>query len=53
MFRKRSEFNTKEKLPKSLVGRYVRKVYQGKLEATRTLSNFEIEDLIILISKIL
>jgi len=52
-FRKRVEFETKEKLPKSLAGRYVRKVYQGKLAPSKILSNSEIDELLNLIAKIL
>lgn len=52
-FRKRIEFETKEKLPKSLAGRYVRKVYQGKLTPSKVLSSSEIGELIDLTAKIL
>jgi len=52
-FRKRIEFETKDKLPKSLAGRYARKVYQGKLPASKILSNQEIDELIEIIGKIL
>ena len=45
-FRKRIEFGTKEKLPKSLAGKYVRKVYQGKLKSSKILLNDEVEELI-------
>lgn len=52
-FRKRIEFKTRKKLPKSLAGKYVRKVYQGKLPANKTLSSSEVKELIELIGKIL
>ena len=52
-FRKRVEFETKEKLPKSLAGKYVRKVYQSKLTSSKILSNAEIDELLSLIAKIL
>ena len=50
-FRKRIEFETKEKLPKSLAGKYAKKVYQGKLIPTKIIGNKEIEELIELIGK--
>ena len=52
-FRKKIEFETKEKLPKSLAGKYTRKVYQGKFPANKILNNSEIEELIEIIGKIL
>lgn len=52
-FRKRIEFETNNKLPKSLAGKYVRKVFQGKIKPDKILDNSEIEELIELISKIL
>jgi hypothetical protein len=52
-FRKRIEFETMEKLPKSLAGKYVRKVYQGKIEPNQILDKKDIEEIIILIGKIL
>lgn len=52
-FRKRIEFKTKERLPKSLAGKYARKVYQGKLPANKILSSSEIKELIEIIGKIL
>ena len=52
-FRKRIEFETKEKLPKSLAGKYAKKVYQGKLNAIKTLNDEEVEELVILIGKLL
>lgn len=52
-FRKRIEFETHKKLPKSLAGKYVRKVYQGKLPSNKTLNNAEIKELKEIISKIL
>lgn len=51
-FRKRIEFGTKEKLPKSLAGKYVRKVYQGKLPPSKILSDEEVEELIKIIEKL-
>ena len=51
-FRKRIEFG-EEKLPKSLAGKYTRKVYQGKLPASKTLDSQEIQKLIEIIGKIL
>ena len=52
-FRKKTEFETKDKLPKSLAGKYTRKVYQGKLAANKILDGLEIKELIGVISKIL
>lgn len=52
-FRKRIEFETKKKLPKSLAGKYARKVYQGKLDASKILDKQEIEKLIEIIGKLL
>jgi len=52
-FRKRIEFETKEKLPKSLAGKYARKVYQKKLLANKILDNNNIKELIEIIGKIL
>lgn len=52
-FRKRIEFETEAKLPKSLAGKYARKVYQGKIPANKTLQNYEIDELIDLIGRIL
>jgi hypothetical protein len=52
-FRKRSEFESSEKLPKSLAGMYTRKVFQGKIEVTRVLEKKEVEDVIEIISKII
>ena len=52
-FRKRIEFETKEKLPKSLAGRYARKVYQRKLPASKILDKNDIEEMIEVIGKIL
>lgn len=51
-FRKRIEFGIKEKLPKSLAGKYAKKVYQGKKEATRILDSSDIKELIDLAGKI-
>lgn len=51
-FRKRIEFGTKEKLPKSLAGKYAKKVYQGKIEATKILNKQEVEELIEIIGKV-
>ncbi|OGJ20649.1 hypothetical protein A3K73_05745 [Candidatus Pacearchaeota archaeon RBG_13_36_9] len=53
VFRKKIEFKTKEKLPKSLAGKYVRKVYQGKIKADKTLDKGEIAELTEIISKLL
>ena len=52
-FRKRVEFETRDKLPKSLAGKYARKVYQGRLPAIKTLNSEEIHELNNLISKLL
>ena len=52
-FRKTIEFDTKQKLPKSLAGKYTRKVYQGKLPATKILNKSDIDKLTDVISKIL
>jgi len=52
-FRKRIEFETDEKLPKSLAGKYVRKVYQGKIKPTKILQKEDIEKIIEIISKII
>ena len=52
-FRKTIEFETKNKLPKSLAGKYTRKVYQGKLEPDKVLDNRDVEELINIINKIL
>ena len=51
-FRKRED-RRDEKLPKSLAGRYVRKVFQGNLSPNKTISKEELEELINLISKLL
>ncbi len=51
-FRKRKDRRDK-KLPKSLAGKYVRKVYQGKIPVTNVLDNQEVNDLIDLINKLL
>ncbi len=52
-FRKRIEFETQNKLPKSLAGKYVRKVYQGKISPNGILDKSDIENLIIVINKII
>jgi len=52
-FRKRIEFETLDKLPKSLAGKYVRKVYQGKIKPDKILDKENIEELIEIISKII
>jgi hypothetical protein len=52
-FRKRIEFETQEKLPKSLAGRYARKVYQGKIPPNKIIDNSELEELIDIINKLL
>ena len=51
-FRKREDKN-QERLPKSLAGKYVRKVYQRKFEPNKILSGSEVEELIEIIGKIL
>ena len=45
-FRKRIEFGTEEKLPKSLAGKYVKKVYQKKIPVNKILNDGEIDELI-------
>lgn len=52
-FRKRIEFETSIKLPESLAGKYVRKVYQEKIKPDKVLEKEEINDLIEIISKII
>ena len=52
MFRKREDRRNK-KLPKSLAGKYVRKVYQGKIPANKILENNEIKELTEIINKLL
>jgi len=52
-FRKKVEFDTLDKLPKSLAGKYVRKVYQGKIKPDKILNKEDIEELIEIISKII
>ena len=52
MFRKREDRRDK-KLPKSLAGKYVRKVYQGKIPANKIIENNEIKELIDIINKLL
>ena len=52
-FRKKILFETKEKLPKSLAGKYVRKVYQKKFKPNKILNKFEIEELSEIIRKIM
>jgi hypothetical protein len=42
-FRKRTEFESTEKLPKSLAGKYARKVFQKKIEPTKVLNKQEID----------
>jgi len=51
-FRKREDKN-QDKLPKSLAGKYVRKVYQGKIKATKTTDNQDLEELTEVINKII
>ena len=51
-FRKRIDFETKEKLPKSLAGKYAKKVYRRKIQPTKTLNKEEIEELIEIIGKV-
>lgn len=53
IFRKRIEFEIRDKLPKSLAGKYVRKVYQGKIKSDKTLDKEEIEELTEIINKLL
>ena len=52
-FRKRTEFETENKLPKSLAGRYVRKVYQKKIKPNKILDKFEVKELLEIIGKII
>ena len=52
-FRKRIEFGSDDALPKSLAGKYVRKVYQGKFDANKILGKFEVDELIEIIGKVL
>lgn len=51
--RKMTEFGAEDKLPKSLAGKYVRKVYQGKIKPDKVLDNFEVEELVDVIGKII
>lgn len=51
-FRKREDRN-QEKLPKSLAGKYVRKVYQGKIPAIKIIDDNDLEELIEVINKLL
>lgn len=51
-FRKKIEFETKEKLPESLAGKYAKKVYQGKIQPVKILNKSEVEELIEIIGKI-
>lgn len=51
-FRKRIEFEITEKLPKSLAGKYAKKVYQGKFKPVKILDKQEIEELIEIIGKV-
>ena len=52
-FRKRVEFEPRDKLPESLAGKYVRKVYQNKLPVSKIIDKKELEELIEIIGKIL
>ncbi len=52
-FRKRAEFETENKLPKSLAGKYVRKVYQKKIKPNKILNGSEVEELLDIIGKII
>jgi len=52
-FRKRTEFGTEDKLPKSLAGKYVRKVYQKKIKPNKILNKSEVEELLGIIGKII
>jgi len=51
-FRKKVEFETEEKLPKSLAGKYAKKVYQGKIESVKIIDKHETGELIEIIGKI-
>ncbi|MEK6935651.1 MAG: hypothetical protein AABW67_02605 [Nanoarchaeota archaeon] len=51
-FRKRDN-KRQEKLPKSLAGKYIRKVFQGKISPTKILDQNEFKELIEIINKIL
>ncbi|MEK6819411.1 MAG: hypothetical protein AABY10_05770 [Nanoarchaeota archaeon] len=51
-FRKKVEFETNENLPKSLAGKYAKKVYRGKIKPVKTLDKNEVEELIGVIGKI-
>jgi len=52
-FRKRAELETKDKLPKSLAGKYVRKVYQKKIKPNKILNKFEVKELLEIIGKVI
>jgi|GEM_PF-3313088 len=52
-FRKTSEFETDKELPESLAGKYVRKVYQGKIPPTKVINKQELDELINLINKLI
>ncbi len=52
VFRKRADRND-EKLPKSLADKYVRKVYQGKISASKVLDTNDIHKLIEVINKLI
>jgi hypothetical protein len=51
-FRKRIEFETIDKLPKSLAGKYVKKVYQGKVAPNKILDELEIGELIEILGRL-
>ena len=52
-FRKTIEFGEEKSLPKSLAGKYTRKVFQKKISANKILDSEEINELIDIISKII
>mgnify|MGYP001588453966 CR=1 FL=1 len=52
-FRKKIEFQTNEKLPESIADKYARKVFQGKLNATKILNDGELEELTMIIQKMI
>lgn len=52
-FRKKIDFDTDKKLPKSLAGKYVRKVYQGKFKPHKILNKQEVNELLEIIGKVI
>lgn len=52
-FRKKIEFETNDKLPKSLAGKHVRKVFKGKINPDKILDSKEIKEVMEVISKLL